>query len=449
MPIVGTLASSETSRTDGPTRVLVTDGSSLSARQAITALGRSGAVIDVVDPASRPLARFSRFVRLVHKVPSYGRDPWGWFDATLRVLASGDYDVLLAVHEQTAVLARAADRVRDMGVGLAVPPFSALRKVQDKAAAIETLELVGLAHPPTTLASHADDVLGLAGELPVYLKARIGTASGSVFHATDAAGLNAATAQLRRQRAFEYGGVLVQHPVQGPLLMIQAVFDSGVLIAHHANLRLREGASGGASHKRSVELPVIQHDLARLGHALNWHGALSLDAILSGDRPWYIDVNPRLVEPANAERAGVDLVGRLVDLALGRPARPSSPGRAGVATHQLLLAILGAAQRGGGRRGVASELVQAALHRGHYTDSREELTPVTDDPDSALPLAAMATSLLIQPERYRWFTTGAITSYALTAAAWRQICGHDDAPSSRRESPGDPAPTAVAGGRSL
>ena len=419
---MGASATSKGTRSEPAARVLVTDGSSLSARQVITALGRRGAVVDVVDPSSMPLGRFSRFVRAVHRVPAYGSDPWGWFDATLKVLARVRHDVLLPVHEQTAVLARAPEPVRELGVGLAVPAFDALRRVQDKANASETLRRAGLKQPATRIATTAAEVTALGDELPLYLKARIGTATAGVFYATDATSLETATSQLLEQLAFEHGGVLVQQPLEGELVMAQAVFDGGVLVAHHANLRARPGASGGASHKRSVSIPGLTQELEALGRELRWHGALSLDAIRTEDGLHYIDVNPRLVEPGNAERAGVDLVGALLDLARGRAVEPGPAGRAGVGTHQLLIAILGAAETGRGRRGVASELAQAVLHRGDYAGSREELTPVTEDPKAALPLGAMAAALLAKPEAHKQFTGGAIAGYALTARGWREIC---------------------------
>src|SRR5262249_21611206 len=138
---------------------------------------------------------------------------------------------------------------------------------------------------------------------------------------------------------FADGGVLVQAPVTGPLVMVQAVFDGGELVASHANLRVREGARGGASHKRSVDLPDVRRHLQLLGRRLDWHGALSADAILTDAGPMYVDVNPRLVEPGNAWRAGVDLVGALVGVACGQAPPVQPPGRPGVATHQLLLAL--------------------------------------------------------------------------------------------------------------
>ena len=140
-----------------------------------------------------------------------------------------------------------------------------------------------------------------------------------------------------------------------------------------------------------------------LGRELGWHGALSADAILSDGGPCYIDINPRLVEPGNAWRAGVDLVTPMLDLAAGTAPPPQPGGRPDVRTHQLLIAVLGAAQRTGRRRDVAAELLAAARGAGDYAGSAEELTPVRRDPRAAVPVALAATATLIGPAAWRWF----------------------------------------------
>jgi hypothetical protein len=156
--------------------------------------------------------------------------------------------------------------------------------------------------------------------------------------------------------------------------MVQAVFARGELVAFGACQRVREGAAGGSSHKLGLELPETREHMTRLGAALGWHGALSADVILGPDGPRFIDINPRLVEPITALACGVDLAGALVDAARSGSAQPRPTVVPGARTHQLLLAMLGAAQRGG-RRDVARELVHGVLRRGEYRGSREELTP--------------------------------------------------------------------------
>ena len=203
--------------------------------------------------------------------------------------------------------------------------------------------------------------------------------------------------------------------------MVQGVFAAGELVAGHATLRVREGAGGGSSHKRSLDLPAARADLARLGRHLGWHGALSADAILTGDGPRYIDVNPRLVEPANARRAGVNLVGPLLELAAGGTPPVQPAGRDGVLTHQLLLAILGAAERTGRRGPVAAELLAAARRAGAYRGSREELTPLAGDPLAGIPIAMAAVATLVQPAAWQWFVGGSVQNYSISPEGWREL----------------------------
>ena len=59
-------------------RILLSEGSRLSARQTITALGRCGYTLDVCDPNPLCISRFSRFVRRYYRYPAVGTDPLGW-----------------------------------------------------------------------------------------------------------------------------------------------------------------------------------------------------------------------------------------------------------------------------------------------------------------------------------------------------------------------------------
>jgi hypothetical protein len=184
---------------------------------------------------------------------------------------------------------------------------------------------------------------------------------------------------------------------------------------------LREGVGGGASLKESVTLPGLAEMLARLVAALEWHGALSLDMIVVDSGPLVIDVNPRLVEPANALAAGVDLVAVMLDVAHNTPSQRRSAGIAGVRTRQTLLAILGAAEHHGTRRAVLREAFEATFARGDYAGSVEELTPVAGDPVAAVPVVAALVASLVHPPLWRKFHAGAVGPYAVTPEAWDKI----------------------------
>ena len=404
-------------------RILLSDGAGLTARQCATLLSIAGHEVEALSAEPLCLCRFTRHVRRVHQVPPCGTDPFGWLDAALEVAASRGAEVLLPVQEQAAVIALARDRVRAAGLATAVPPFSALARVQDKVSAFRTLSHLGLPQPPAYV---ADSVQALRGPFPAFVKTPIGTASAGVVRVDTEAEARTLAARLDTDGAFASGGLLVQQPADGPLVMVQAVFADGSLTAFHACERVREGAGGGSSHKRAVRVPRARQAMESLGDALGWHGALSADMILTPDGPVFIDVNPRLVEPVNAFRSGVDLVGAILSAATGRDERlaPSPvaapPDAPAAATHQVLLAILAAA-RDHGRRGVLTELRDAMAHRGDYLGSGEELTPLRGDPAAVLPVAVAAAAALARPAAWRSFASGSVAAYSLTPSAWRQL----------------------------
>ena len=401
-------------------RVLLSDGSGLTARQTATQLADGGHTVHVLSPDPVCLARFTRRTHRVWRVPPYGAGPLPWLAAALRVYRNAGVDVLLPTQEQVAVLAARPGLLRSAGVRTVVPSFAALAQVQDKISAAGTLTTAGLAQPESTVLRTPEEAAAW-DRFPVFLKLPIGTATSGVHRVTGRAEATRAVSAALAAGAFRSGGLLAQVPAAGPLVMVQGVFAAGELVACHATLRVREGAGGGASHKRSLGLPAAREDLQRLGRCLGWHGALSADAICTEQGLRWIDVNPRLVEPANARRAGVDLVGPLLELARGGTPAAQPAGREGVLTHQLLLAMLGAAQRTGRRWPVAAELLTAARRAGPYRGSAEELTPLAGDPLAALPVAMAAVATLVSPPAWRWFVGGSVASYSISAEGWREL----------------------------
>jgi len=408
-------------------RVLLSDGSGLTARQAAAQLADGGHAVDALSADPLSLVRFTRRVHRIHRVPRYGPDPLRWLDAALDVYRAGAMDVLLPTQEQVAVLSAGHDLVHAAGVRTIVPPFAALAQVQDKVSAFSTLAAAGLPQPEGAVLATPGQVAAW-DRFPVFLKLPIGTAASGVRRVTGPGQLPDVIAGAHAAGAFWAGGVLAQLPAGGPLVMTQSVFDHGELAAWHANLRVREGVGGGACHKRSLALGEAREQVAALGRRLGWHGALSADAILTSTGPRYIDLNPRLVEPANARRSGVDLLTPLLELACGATPRPQPSGQAGVRTHQLLLAVLGAAQHTGRRRAVLAEVLAAARHTGDYRGSAEELTPLRGDLRSATPLALALTALMIQPSAWRRFVGGSVRHYSLTPEGWRALLDRQPPP---------------------
>lgn len=394
-------------------RILLSEGSGLTSRQVAGQLGSLGHEVEILSSSKICLTRFTRHVRAVHDVPRFGLDPFGWLAAAERIAGERKTDLLFPTQEQVTVLSA---RRKHLRVATVVPPFASLARVQDKISAFRTLKAIGAPQPQTFVISSADDLRDVA-TYPIFVKRPVSTASSGVRRATNAQELGAAA----REFGLGQSELIAQSQASGPLAMVQAVADRGRLVAHHACLRLREGVGGGASLKQSIALPGLSDMLARLMAALDWHGALSMDLIVADGGPVIIDVNPRLVEPANALAAGVDLVAAMLDVAGDAPAQERSPGGAGVRTRQTLLAILGAAEQHGTRGAVLGEAFDAIFARGDYAGSIEELTPVAGDPIAAVPVVAALVASLIHPPLWRKFHAGAVGPYAVTPEAWDEI----------------------------
>jgi len=407
-----------------PLRVLVSEGNSTSAREAVTILGWSGHLVEVCDPSPVCLARFSRFVRKFHRCPGLRDDPAGFLGFVEGLLAAQPFDVLLPIHEQGFLLARAQHRLPDR-VGLALPDFESYRAVHNKAGFSRLLDALGLPQPPTRIVRSADELRG-AIRFPCVVKTSIGTASRGVRFVRDDADLERALHELGAGGAFA-GEVLVQDFVAGAIEKAQGVFCRGRLLGFHAYRQIAAGAGGGEAIKQSVGRPQLRELLATIGAKLAWHGALSVDTILpdSGATPLLIDCNPRLVEPMSAYLAGLDLVGLLLRISLGETPEPAGESRAGVRTHLAMQALLGCAARGATRRQLVRECWRLSIRSGPYAGSAEELTPWRLDWTSAVPLAMIAIILLAAPASAPRLARGGWGGHLLDLDSIRRIESDD------------------------
>jgi len=368
-----------------PLRILLSEGSSTSGREALTILGLSGHIVHVCDPSRWCLTRFSRFVRKVHRCPTLRDDPAGYLAFVETLLSAQHFDVLLPIHEQGFLFARAGGRLR-RHAALALPGFENYRIAHGKAGFSRLLSELGMPQPATAIV-HSERELRQAIHFPAVLKTSIGTASRGVWFVHDEAELARAVLDLDEHDAFA-DEVLVQEMVAGTTEKAQSVFCRGQLLGFHAYRQITAGVGGGEAIKQSVSRPEIEAYFAKIGARLGWHGALSIDYVVGDDDglPRLIDCNPRLVEPMSAYLAGVDLVGLLLRVSMGETPATVPHGREGVRSHLAMQALLGCAARGGTRRDLLRECWHLWKGRGAYAGSREELTPVRLDWMGAIPL---------------------------------------------------------------
>jgi predicted ATP-grasp superfamily ATP-dependent carboligase len=403
-----------------PLRVLAAEGSSTSAREAVTILGLSGHHVEICDPSPWCLARFSRFVKKLHRCPPLRDDPRGYLAFIEALVASGQFDVLLPTHEQGFLFARVQARLAGK-VALASPSFDSYRTAHSKAGFSRLLDELGLPQPATAIVT-SENELRAAVRFPAVIKTSIGTASRGVWFVRDARELDQALRELVAADAFA-DEVLVQDYVVGTTEKAQSVFCDGELVGFHAYRGIALGVGGGEAIKESVGRPRVRAMLEKIGRRLAWHGALSIDYLMPGGdaTALLIDCNPRLVEPMSAYLAGTDLVGLLLQVSRDEMPAPLPASRAGVRTHLAMQALLGVAARSGTRRALLREFWRLARRQSPYASSDEEMTPFNLDWMSAVPLAMTATLLLARPMAANTLARGGFGAHLLSRESIRTI----------------------------
>jgi hypothetical protein len=402
-----------------PLRILIPEGSSTSAREAITILGLAGHHVEICDPSPWCLARYSRFVRTFHRCPGLRRDPVGFLAFVERLIATGKFDVLLPTHEQGFLFAKVRARLAGR-IAVALPSFESYRTAHAKAPFSRLLARLDLPQPPTRILASQSEPRG-ATRFPAVVKNSVSTASRGIHFVRNESELASALHEI-----YSHGPpdeVLVQDMVAGTTEKAQSVFCRGRLVGFHAYRQVAPGIGGGEAIKQGVRRPQVRGYLEKIGAALDWHGGLSVDCIVpdDGTAPLLIDCNPRLVEPFNAWASGTDLVTLLLRVSLGEEPPVLSEGCDGVVTHLAMQALLGIAARSGSRLAVAREFWHLIDHGGPYAGSTEELTPSAHDRPGTLPLAMTLLLLLASPASATKLARGGFGEHLLDAGSIREI----------------------------
>jgi carbamoylphosphate synthase large subunit len=394
-------------------RVLLSEASSLTAREHLTVLGRQGVHVDLMTSNSPALGQFSRWRGLVHRAPSPSLDPLGYLEAVAGLLSTGRYDALLPTHEQAWLFA-AGRRLLPSDAPLAVAPLESFERVAGKHEFCRLLDELDLPQPDWAVIRTVADIAAFG--FPCWLKADFATAGRGVRLAHDPA--TAATALQALRALAGDATVIAQRPAPGRYAQVGALFDHGRLIAVHCNEKVGEGAGGSAAARLGVDHSIARDHIARVGDALRWHGGLTLDYLHQGGEPQFIEANPRTVEPGNAAASGVDFPMLTVALSRGEPTPDSQLiGRPGARTHSAVALMLGAAERTGSRRHAMATLARAMTATGPYRGSHEVLTPVRRDPPSAGALLVATGRVLRCPAAVATMAADVVAAYSVSPAA--------------------------------
>jgi predicted ATP-grasp superfamily ATP-dependent carboligase len=402
-------------------RILFTEGASLSARQTLYPLGPHHD-IDIIDPDSLCQCRFSSYVRRFTKSPSFAQQPGEFLRFVAKLVRERGYDVLLPTHEQVYLLSRFRDAFVPY-VGLALPPFAALERMQNKAEFSRLLSELKLPQPDSVIVRSRGE-LNRPWQFPFYFKLAHSTAGGGVFRIETRGELENRAAELEANEKFGvHGEAVIQQPGRGVLSTVQAVFNQGTLVGIHSFEARQLGVGGMSTARISADHPLVREHVAQIGNYLDWHGALFIDYFYEREtgRPQYIECNPRIGETVNAMLSGINLPQLLVQVSLGESPPPAPLGRAGVRTHNLFMALMSLAYDGQGRGALVREIRDWVRGRGLYENSEDDLTRPHEDGLSRLPRLWIMAQLLAWPGIARRIVAKTVENYSLPESATKTI----------------------------
>ena len=402
-------------------RILFTEGASLSARETLTALGGRHE-IDVIDPDLMCQCHFSSFVHRFYRSPSFSQQPVKFLRFLEKLIRKQQYDVVLPTHEQVYLLSRFQDWL-SRRVGIAMPPFASLERMQNKAEFGRLLTELDLPQPETVSVRNRHD-LKRTWKYPLYVKIPHSTAGGGVFFVESRQELERRIEELEHSKLFDgKSEVLIQQPARGGLSTVQAVFNRGQLIGVHSFEARRLGVGGMSTARVSADHAIVREHMARIGRHLEWHGAFFIDYFYdhATGLPEYIECNPRIGETVNAMLSGLNLSELLVQVSCGASPPPQPPGRFGTRTHNIFMVLMSAAHEGQSRTQLFREIRECANRRGLYERSEDALTRPSHDPMSCWPLAWVTMRLLAWPAIARRIVSTTVRNYALPESATEMI----------------------------
>lgn len=402
-------------KTENKIKILLSEGSSLSARQALTALGHKDYIVDVCDPNPYCICRFSKYVRNIYKCPKVGLDPIGYYDFVLQLLQKEKYDVLLPIHEQAFLFSKNQNAISEY-VNIAIGDFDNFGILQSKVSFIKLLQELNIPSPQSQFIKTKTELENLT-EYPYYIKLAYGTAGFGTWKVENKSKLNIVISELETN-GFLSGNseILVQQAVSGTLSVVQSLFNKGKLVGSHCYQLCSEGVGGSASARIGVNHPNVIKHVSEVGNKLNWHGCFMLDYIYNAQSgtPYYIEANPRPGETMNATLSGFNIVEMLTKLSLNELSNKSVELQFGIKTYSLMATLLGIGSRGGSRKEIIFEIIKVLSRSGNYKNSKEELTPIKKDFYSIVPLLFITLKLLVNPSSANEIAAKTIHNYSIS-----------------------------------
>lgn len=384
-------------------KILLLDGASLTSRETVTVLGKNSE-IDIFSSSKYGISRFSKFCR-TYIQGNASNDIRAYLNQIMTLNDTGNYTVVLPIHEEGWLLSWGKERIKSLPLLISSP--ESYEQVQGKISFARLLDKLEISQPSWCLYPENKNFT----LYPSWVKANYGTAGRGVLK------VNSESEMAQALHFFENATpdeLMVQENIDGDYGQVQAAFQKGKLIAIHSSLKIGTGVGGSAAARISIDSSPFIESVSKIGEIIEWNGGITFDFIKNESGFYFIECNPRMVEPGNAAAAGINFPLILIDLTRAKPTLPNLLiGRPGIKTHSTLGLLMGCAEQTGKRRKILKTFFDCIFHLAERKDSTEVLTPIWKDWKSVIPLAVGFIRLLVQPTDVKRMTEDAVAHYQI------------------------------------
>jgi predicted ATP-grasp superfamily ATP-dependent carboligase len=293
---------------------LITDAQERSVLAACRSLGRRGWSVDAAGSERPAASHWSRFCANRLFTPDSRIDPGGFVEELRRIVASGDYDVLIPGTDASLLaISRGRERLEPF-VRIGLPAPEAVERSLSKVDLLDHAAAAGIPAPDTVVCDEPLAALEAARGFgyPVMLKS-----AQAVFERAGAL-CRLGSAMVYDQASLarvlpEYGeSWLVQQVESGALISFAGVMAGARLLAYAVSRYRRTWPpeAGAVAFSETIELPPgLSDEVSDLVSGLGWEGIFELELLETpaGAR-CTLDMNPRVYGSlALADRAGAPL----------------------------------------------------------------------------------------------------------------------------------------------
>ncbi|MEE4609352.1 MAG: ATP-grasp domain-containing protein [Desulfobacteraceae bacterium] len=267
-------------------RVLIATHSAADQRKtlaAVRSLGRRGCRVTVTCDRGWCAPALSRYCRERIVCPSPQTSPDAFLDHLVDLVASGHYDVLLPLSDETTMpISRHAVRLSPH-VGLCVPDWADLDRAHDKLETLVLARRLGLAVPETWAPASRQELEHISRTLayPCVWKLRRGAGGLGLRFPANPDELMACWATLRptSDPVYDTGRPLVQEYIGGDVHDVGALFNRGRVRAAMTQKRLlMYPVRGGIGiYNITTDQPELRDQAIALLEALHWHGPAAVE----------------------------------------------------------------------------------------------------------------------------------------------------------------------------